>query len=175
MTRTAPCWWHLILNARGSWLTGDPRGFRSRNHRKHSTGDYINPPPAGEHAGLHRAVRRSARPAMSFPRDLWPVLGGALRIKIASQKHRVLVISVDAHHAHLIVELPGDRNAVKRAMGAWKQHASHAVRDRLPGRIWSSSGDPIRIKSRAHQVEAFKYIADHATKGAWVWRFDREG
>ncbi len=54
MPTPGKCWWHNILSTHGSWLPGNPRGFRSRNHRIHSSGDYKNPPPLGEHAGLHR-------------------------------------------------------------------------------------------------------------------------
>ncbi|HEX3314753.1 MAG TPA: hypothetical protein VHR72_07680 [Gemmataceae bacterium] len=31
------------LSTYGSWLPGNPRGFRSRKHRIHSSGDYKNP------------------------------------------------------------------------------------------------------------------------------------
>ena len=31
-------WRHVILNLRHTWLPGDPRGFRNRGHRTHSSG-----------------------------------------------------------------------------------------------------------------------------------------
>ena len=167
-------WYHIIINTRGSWLTGDPRGFRSRNHRKHSAGDYKNPPPAGQHAGLHKVIRENSRAAVKLPADLYCVIGESMLAKAESQEHRILALAVDAHHAHVLAELPVDRKLVKQIVGSWKQRASHAVRDRLPGVIWSKSCDPIRIDDRAHQVCVFEYILEHAQAGAWVWSFRGE-
>jgi hypothetical protein len=47
-------WRHIVCNTKCSWLPGDDRGFRSREHRIHSSGDYKNPPPKNEHEGLRR-------------------------------------------------------------------------------------------------------------------------
>ena len=45
--------YHLIWGTYGSWLPGDPRGFRTRRHREHVEGDYKHPPPPGLYEGLH--------------------------------------------------------------------------------------------------------------------------
>src|SRR3954468_9029001 len=37
-------WYHCMGNTYGTWLPGDPRGFRTRLHREHVEGDYRNPP-----------------------------------------------------------------------------------------------------------------------------------
>ena len=50
-------WQHVILGTRCSWMHGDRRGFRDRGHRIHSSGDYKNPPPAGEYDRLHERSR----------------------------------------------------------------------------------------------------------------------
>jgi len=139
MPTPGKAWHHIIFNTRGSWLTGDPRGFRSRNHRKHSDGDYKQRPPIGQHAGLHRAVRDNSRSAVKLPKSLWVIIGQAVLSKCKEQRHRVLVLAVDALHVHLLVELPGDRKDVKQIVGSWKQKASHAVREQMPGSIWSKS------------------------------------
>jgi len=174
MPTSGKVWQHIIINTRGSWLPGDPRGFRSRNHRKHSDGDYKHPPPVGQHAGLIRHIRSNSRPPVHLPNDLWAAIGQAILEKIASQDHRLLALSVDTHHVHLLVELPTDRRVIKRIVGTWKQRASHAVRDRLPGEIWSKSCDPIHIGERAHQVSVYRYILAHAERGAWVWSYGDE-
>ena len=44
-------WRHVICHAKNTWLHGDERGFRDRDHRAHSSGDYYNPPPKDEHQG----------------------------------------------------------------------------------------------------------------------------
>lgn len=33
-------WYHVTIHVYGSWLRGDPRGWRSRHHREHADGDY---------------------------------------------------------------------------------------------------------------------------------------
>src|SRR5205814_7189946 len=52
MPRPGMMWRHVVISTRRSWLHGDRRGFRSRGHRIHSSGDYRDPPPQGEHEGL---------------------------------------------------------------------------------------------------------------------------
>ena len=43
-------WYHMMASTRGSWLPGDPRGWRSRHGRERCDGDYKHPPPPGAHA-----------------------------------------------------------------------------------------------------------------------------
>ena len=54
-------WFHCIGGTYGSWLPGDPRGFRTRHHREHVEGDYRNPPPAGIYEPRHRRAEDSPR------------------------------------------------------------------------------------------------------------------
>ncbi|QNN20740.1 hypothetical protein HED60_00150 [Planctomycetales bacterium ZRK34] len=162
-------WWHLIFHTLGSWLHGDPRGFRSRDHRIHSSGDYKNPPPSGEHDKLHRYHRRRSRVVKLAP-NLYPSVGGAVRNKCDKSNRRVLAISVDATHVHALVQLPDDYEVVRRFAAGLKQASSHAVREVLPGRVWAGGGKPIRIRDRSHHRRVFAYILEHASEGAWVWR-----
>ena len=45
-------WYHCTGSTKGTWLRGDPRGWRARRHREHCVGDYKNPPPPGMYADL---------------------------------------------------------------------------------------------------------------------------
>lgn len=95
---------------------------------------------------------------------------------MTKQEHRLLAISVDTHHVHLLVKLPNDRNAIRKIVGTWKQAASHAVRDRLPGKIWAEDCDPRPMKNREHHRNTFLYILRHAKEGAWTWDYrEHEG
>jgi len=165
-------WWHLILSGHCTWLHGNPRGFRSRDQRIHSSGDYKRPPPPGEHDRLHQFhQQRSAKPVLFAP-ALRSRLGDALKRKLKKLEVQALIVSVGPTHAHLLVCLPDDDQQAKRVSDQLKQASSHAVRDAMPGRVWAAGGKPIRVKSRAHQVAVYKYILDHAQKeGAWVWSF----
>src|SRR3954453_2014099 len=42
-------WYHVMGHTYGTWLPGDPKGFRTRDHREHVDGDYKNPPPKGKY------------------------------------------------------------------------------------------------------------------------------
>ncbi len=168
-------WYQIILNTRCTWLHGDPRGFRSTNKRITSNGDYRHPPPQGEHADLHRYHQKRSTAPVRIPRQLFPHIGHKLIEKIHAQGHRLLVVSVDAVHVHLLVELPRERKRIKHLVGLWKQAASHAVRHEMPGRLWAEDCDPEPMNDQAHQRNTFYYILKHAQHGAWTWHFDQEG
>ncbi len=60
--------YHVTWSTYGSWLPGDPRGFRTRGHRLHVDGDYRNPPPKGKYTGLHAHAKSSlVKPAVVIP------------------------------------------------------------------------------------------------------------
>ena len=40
-------WYHVTCNTYGTWLRGDPRGWRERHHRRHVEGDYKHRPAPG--------------------------------------------------------------------------------------------------------------------------------
>ena len=54
-------WYHVMGHTYGTWLPGDPKGFRTRDHREHVEGDYRNPPPKGMYDGLHEAAKRAMK------------------------------------------------------------------------------------------------------------------
>lgn len=175
MPQPGCAWWHLILSGHGTWLPGDARGFRSREHRIHSSGDYKHRPPEGEHEGLYlHHQKRSARPRFFSPEHR-KSLGEAILDTIQRVKRRCLAIAVGASHAHLLVECEDDYKVVRRLSACLKQVSSFAVREVLQGRVWATGGKPIRIHNQEHQQQVFFYILEHAQKeGAWVWRFDQE-
>ncbi len=163
-------WRHVILSTRRSWLHGDTRGFRARGHRIHSSGDYKNPPPEGEHAGLLRFHQKRAKgEAIKIPKRLRAELGRAVLGKIAAGAYRVVVMSVSAKHLHLLVELPINPAETKRIVGTWKTARTKAIRAELPGSIWGEGGKYKPVKNQAHQHAAYKYIRDEQGPGAWVW------
>ncbi|MFI4859820.1 MAG: hypothetical protein ACIAXF_03960 [Phycisphaerales bacterium JB063] len=162
-------WYHLVLHTHGSWLHGDPRGFRSRKHRLHSSGDYKNPPPQGEHAKLHAYQQAQSTPAVCIPDAIYPAIGEAILNKARKLHHQVLAISVGATHAHLLIEIPNDYDAAKRIAGQLKQAASHQVGHALPGKIWASGGKPIEVDTPDHHRRVYAYILRHRTEGDWTW------
>lgn len=105
--------WHTY----GTWLPGDPRGFRNRHHRIHSSGDYKNPPPEGEYEGLHRYAKRVSKDevVLATP-ELRREVCDALLETIRSYEWRVMALTVCRVHIHLVIELPSDEDAFDKAM-----------------------------------------------------------
>lgn len=100
-------WYHVNGNTFGTWLRGDPHGWRARHHREHVEGDYKHPPPAGMYDRLlahsKRLMQRDEVRLSEPARQL------ACREMVASLlRHRVEVIavSVDDHHFHLLARFP---------------------------------------------------------------------
>ena len=163
-------WFHVTLGTYASWLPGDPRGFRSRDHRLHSSGDHRNPPPPGEHAGLHRYAKKISGPTTVLPASLRPIIGRKLRDHALKLEHQVLAVCVGAKHAHLQVELPMDDGAADHEIGRCKQAAALAVRDTLAGKkLWAGKAGFKPITDKPHQKNVRGYIRKHTDEWAWVW------
>ena len=160
-------WAHITIGTRGSWLPGDPRGFRDHDHRVHSSGDYKNPPPIGEHAALHQFAKSIAPPPLDLPSDLRSTIAEALGEKFIETGHPARIIAVAARHAHALIRAEDDD--AKPIAGRAKQAASHAVRRSLPGTIWSQGCHVVRVCDEAHFHAIVAYIAEHEREGAAVW------
>ena len=172
MPRPGMLWRHVVISTHNSWLPGDPRGFRSKDHKIHSSGDYKAPPPEGEHAGLHEYSKRISGPPVVIPLALRAPIGRALLADLHKRDGRVLVVAVAGLHAHFLVELPEDLATVRQIVGRAKTAACHAMHARLPGKVWGRYGTYKPVKGVEHQRSAFYYILRQ--KDAWVWSF-RDG
>ena len=160
-------WIHAIITTYGSWLPGDPRGFRDHDHRIHSSGNYKAPPPTDEHAGLYRFAEASTKTAVFLAHDVRDRVATALAEKLQSQHVKVRCIAVAGTHAHILACV-GSQDA-KPIIGRAKQAASHRVRDRLPGTVWAQGCHVVRVRDEAHYRSVVNYIARHAEDGACVW------
>lgn len=165
-------WWHVMWHTYGTWLPGDPRGFRNRDHRIHSSGDYKHRPPSGEHAGLHRYAREVSRPEIVLR-------SYATRQTIALSLHRLCIecdcfpiaIAVCRVHVHLLAEIPSEKNCFDRIVTKLKTKSSASISSELPGRVWARGDKRVLKKDRDAQLGCFRYILDHASEGAAVWRY----
>src|SRR5688572_3973144 len=117
-------WRHVILNARRSWLHGDERGFRSRGHRIHSSGDYRNRPPKDEHAGLRRFNEARSGEPVSFESAIRTTILMHFVLKMRTLGHRIIAASLGDQHLQFLAELPFDLDETNRIAGKCKQRAS---------------------------------------------------
>jgi len=169
MPQPGKCWRHGIIGTHGSWLPGSPKGWRSRGHKIHSSGDYKKPPPSDEHLGLYRYSQEQCPQALVIPKGLRPIVAEAFRDQLLAFNHRVLAIALSGMHCHFLAELPTDKVAMQAAVGDAKRKSSRAVKKELPGRVWAAGGKFILIADHSYQKRVFDYIRRHANEGAWVW------
>jgi hypothetical protein len=165
MPTAGKCWWHVILSMHGTWLPGDPRGFRSRDHRIHSSGDYKHRPPVGEHAGLHAYHSANADKVVLAAEDR-EIVGLEIWSRLQKRGHRVRVIAVSFTHAHFLAELPIDEEEAKAEVGEVKRCVSLKVRSRYPDKLWARLGDFNRVETRDYWNNAYNYILNQAD--SWI-------
>ena len=167
-------WYHVSCNTYGTWLPGDPRGWRERKHEKHVGGDYKNPPPNGSGDALCKhACGLLKQLPVHLDAQQRGMAGRALVEMLLHQEIELLALSVDPIHFHLLGRFPDSE--VRPKVGRAKKHAYFNLRDHgLQGTFWEDGSDVVPITGRRHQLNAFGYIGRHGDRGAWVWTF-REG
>jgi hypothetical protein len=164
-------WFHVIVSTYGSWLYGDPRGFRTRHHREHVEGDYRSPPPAGLYEAKHRRSQASLKqPPVTFPREWRCVVGEAFRDRLRQEGAEVIVVAVGGQHVHAQVKMPAFQT--RHWVGLAKRHVTFVLHAQgWKGLVWAVRSKEKPIEDRAHQLNVFEYIRKHARQGAWVWTF----
>jgi hypothetical protein len=167
-------WYHVNGNTYGTWLPGDPRGWRTKRHRRHVEGDYKHPPPPGTDRPLHQFNRQSLRqpPVHLTPRHR-QIAGQSLVEMLLHQSIETIVLCVTAAHFHLLGRFRDGQ--VRPPVGRAKKHACFVLKDGgLAGRLWTSKDKVTPIRDREHQVNVFNYICGHQAEGGWLWTF-RDG
>jgi hypothetical protein len=174
MPRPGRIWRHVVINTISTWLHGDERGFRSRKHRIHSSGDYRHRPPAGEHEGLHDYHEERSRDEVHILEAERALIGRTIAKYLLDHGHRVLAVAVSRVHAHILVELSGALGDVKQIVGQAKRASSRSVKKTMPGAIWSAGGTFKRVLNPAHSNKVHDYILFDQGIDAWTWTF-RDG
>ncbi len=166
-------WYHVTGNTYGTWLPGDPRGWREKDHKKHVDGDYKSPPPAGTGERLLGCSRGAMKhDAVQLDLAQCVIAGQAMAAYLLGKSFDVIVLSLDAIHFHLLGRFPDGQ--VRRPAGHAKVNAYYRLRDSgRRGKLWAKSCGVTPIADRAHQVRAFNYIRQHEQVGAWVWTFEQ--
>ena len=164
-------WYHVNGNTYGTWLPGDERGWRARDHREHVEGDYRSPPPPGVYDGLRaKAEGQMKGGAVFLGPDVRRIAGQAMVEMLLHQGVELLAFSLDAIHYHLLARFGELR--IRSTVGRAKKHSYHILRERgHEGRVWALRCRSLPIRDRQHQVNVYRYIRAHASKGAWVWTY----
>ncbi|MCC6969992.1 MAG: transposase [Phycisphaerales bacterium] len=163
-------WYHCNGNTYGTWLPGDPRGWRARHHREHCEGDYKNPPAPGAFDELlakssHLMKRDPVRLSLEARR----IACSTFAMSLHGRGIDVIAIAIDDHHFHVLARFPD--HLPRHWVGLAKAKSARALSDAslVPrGGVWAVRFKISPIKDRAHQVQAAKYIQAHAHRGAAV-------
>ncbi len=170
-------WYHVTGCTYGSWLPGDPRGWRERHHRKHVEGDYRNPPAAGVHEQkLARSRALMNRDAVRLSSEAAAVAARVMASSLRRHEREVLVVAVDDHHYHILVRC--DDGRPRHWVGIAKKDSAREL-SRLgiakEGGVWAVRCRCLGVRDREHQVNAYRYIGSHAERGASVWTYRDPG
>src|SRR5436190_19615284 len=102
-------WLHCSGSTYGTWLRGDPRGWRAQRHREHCEGDYKNPPDPDEFRNLfERSKRLMKKSGVTLTRKAREA--ACRKMLSALQFHGVQVIAlcVGGRHWHGLLKCPAD-------------------------------------------------------------------
>jgi hypothetical protein len=170
---------HVTGSTYGTWLRGDPRGWRARHHRKHVDGDYRNPPPKGKYDKLNEQSKRlMKRERVVLTRQQRQIACQLMVEALLHHKVEVIDLCVGAKHWDGLArfcpvnQVRTWKRDPRNLMGIAKKHSARVMSDRniVPrGGVWAARCKVIPVKSRWHLDRLGSYIPDHAKKGAAVY------
>jgi len=164
-------WYHVNGNTYGTWLRGDPRGFRERHHRRHVEGDARTPPPPGIYDALRARSRRlmTRDPVHLSPRAR-ALACEAMSDSLRRHAIELLALAVDDHHFHVLARFPD--HEPRRWIGIAKKDSARALSDAelVPrGGVWAVRCRCLPVRNRAHQLAVYRYIRDQVNEGGATW------
>jgi len=173
-------WYHVMCNTYGTWLRGDPRGWRERHHRRHVEGDYKHPPGPGTwEATFAYSKSLMPRPPVALNENLAGIAIHAIVDCLLNDHVQVMVAALDDHHLHLVGKFPDHQPRVRlgwaklaatRSVKSWLENHPQPDLELATGEgLWGKRSAIRPIKGRAHQLRAIDYVADHEDEGATVW------
>lgn len=174
-------WFLVTWTTYGSWLPGDPRGFRTR-HAK----EYIPPPrryaKADEpayHAGsyafrLLQAQANLERSPVQLTCVQQEFVADNLYEQLVQDGQRAFLLSVEATHVHVLAEFEPKR--AKQEAGRYKGRLSNRLSKQfaeLAGRVWSSGSHVEAKRTRGEIRGAAEYVRRHVQQGGVVREYKR--
>lgn len=174
-------WFHCTGSTKGTWLRGDPRGWRARHHREHCEGDYKNPPPPGAYRELYELSKRLTKRKIVLTPGQREFLCRAMAESLLYREVELIDLCIGAKHWHVLARFksldwrarPKEKNRDPRhLMGLAKKRSARALSKAGlidEGGVWAVRCRPLPIRDRSHQLNVAKYIPDHKKKGAAVW------
>lgn len=163
-------------NTYGTWLPGDPRGFRTRGHREHVEGDYRNPPEVGRYAERYAKAKKSMKrpPVFLTPRQRRRAME-EFSSSLVRRGIELIVLSIDRVHFHLLARL-ADHDPRRWVEIAKKESSHNLKREGLApvGGLWAVRFECVPVADREHQLSVVPYILKHGKRGGAVWYFKNQ-
>jgi hypothetical protein len=173
-------WWLVTWGTHGSWLPGDPRGFRTWRRR-----EYV-PPQYGEAASgepiydpnVYTVRHRESRERLTAPPVCLTLADrriacSALVTEIERVRIVPAIIAVAKSHVHFVAQFGELR--IRHVVGRLKAAATLSIKNRESpegGSIWAT-GCHMKSLYRADDFSsAFRYVDDHREEAAVVHRWD---
>jgi hypothetical protein len=151
-------WYHVTVHVYGSWLRGDPRGWRSRHHREHVEGDYKHPPPKGKYDNLYELSKwLMKRDPIKIEYALRQFIADAVAEKLLTDGIQVLIVSLTAKHLHVLARFPKHNSRMQ--IGYAKKYATQKLKAHglavgfnleLGEGIWAKRSRAEPFRDRAH-------------------------
>ncbi len=164
-------WYHCVGNTYGTWLPGDPRGWRSRDHRCHCEGDYKNPPAKGRYDTLHQQSQlQMKRDEIRLNDEAMRVVCNAFSEKFRQKQINIAAIAITHCGYHVLGQF--DDRKPQHWIGMAKRHSSFKLVEAdlaSRGGIWATRGLCKPITDEKHWENARAYILKHDAQGAEVW------
>jgi hypothetical protein len=163
--------YHIMCHTYGTWLPGDPKGFRTRHHRRHVDGDYKSPPPAGKFDRLHQASQDlMKRDAVHLDPAQRKRAVEEIVKSFAKWKIELKTLAIDEIHLHALARVL-DHNPRHHMGLAKKECSAYMKRDGLApqGGLWAVRCECVPIVDNRHFENVDGYIRDHEADGAVVW------
>ncbi|MBS0207787.1 MAG: hypothetical protein JSS27_02435 [Planctomycetes bacterium] len=167
-------YWLVTWTTYGSWLPGDPRGFRTWRGR-----EFIPPPPRyaeggdrpfdpAEYRTRYLADKSRSLSTTRLTADQQQVAIDAVVEDISALLLEAIIVSINEAHVHLIADF-GDLS-IRPTVARLKSVATRALggRERTAKRFWSSGCNMKSLADDAAVQAAFNYVKAHETEGAIV-------
>lgn len=169
-------WWLVTWNTYGTWLPGDPRGFRTwRGHT------YVPPPrryaAPGEptydrrkFADVHARALNKTSDAVRLVPPHRQVAMAAIVQDIAQLPLRPAILAVGGEHVHFLAKFGSLK--IRQTVGRLKSEATRAIKQAdpafLPKRTWAKECHMRRLDDERAYCNAYAYIQRHINEGAAI-------
>lgn len=174
-------WWLVTWTTYGTWLPGDPRGFRTWRGT-----EYVPPPRRyarlnestynrADYADKHANARELSDPAVVLTPVHQNVALSAILKDIETIPLYASAIAVGASHIHLLAKFAERR--IRATVGRLKAAATRAIHDAdatfQPKRIWAKECHMKSKETEADYRTALNYIKRHFLEGALIHVFTK--